>query len=268
MARRTLTPVEAVSCVIDPVASAPLSIVALRWMHLGPAFSDAAAVWPVLDSAEQACADRFRANADRDAYIAAHALLRLTLSETRGIAPHEWRFRVADNGKPEVDPMLGQPGLKFSLSHTRGMVACVVGHGHDLGVDVEALDPALEIVEIAQRFFAPAEVALIAGAVPAQQPDLFYRVWTLKEAYLKATGEGMAGSLEAFAFSLNPVSVSFASGQEDPADWQFAEFTVGPSHRLAMAIRRPAVDPGQIDAAATDLSDALDRVTSGRREKS
>jgi len=204
----------------------------------------------LLDASERARAERFHFAADRDAYVAAHALLRTMLSKAAGIAPDAWRFRTARGGKPEIDPSLGCPDLRFSLSHARGMVACAVGHGDDLGVDVETLDPSLRPLELAPRFLAPSEAALLAGLPPVQRHAAFYRIWTLKEAYLKATGQGIAGPLDGFAFSLDPVSVAFTAGQDHPDGWQFAEIEPGPKHRLALAVRRHAADPVRLDPAA------------------
>jgi 4'-phosphopantetheinyl transferase len=228
--------------------------VVVRWIAPGPEV----AIPPLerlLDASERARAERFHFAVDRDAYVAAHALLRATLSEEAGLAPDAWRFRTASGGKPEIDPSLGFQDLRFSLSHTRGMAACAVGHADDLGVDVEAIDPSLRPLELARQFLAPSEAALLGDLPPARRHAAFYRIWTLKEAYLKATGQGIAGPLDGFAFSLDPVSVAFAAAQDHPDRWQFAEIAPGPSHLLALAVRRHAAEPIRLDQAeATDVA--------------
>jgi 4'-phosphopantetheinyl transferase len=238
------------------VRGANSSVVTLRWMRLQQVFSgmEAKVAWRSIDKSEQERAQRLRAQADRESYVAAHALLRLTLSGvSNSIEPSAWRFEIAGNGKPEIHPMLGQSGLRFSLSHTRGMAACCVGYGPDLGVDVEILNPSFGIIDFAKHFFTTPELALILNTESSRQIDVFYRLWTLKEAYLKATGRGIAGGVDKLAFSLDPLSVSFNDGLDDPNAWQFVEFRVSPRHRLAIAIRRPANDRGEIDAAGFDL---------------
>ena len=214
----------------------------------------------LLDAGEQARADRFKFAADHDSYVAAHALLRVMLSEQAAIAPERWRFVVAGHGKPAIDPALGQPRLRFSLSHSRGLVACAVGCDHDLGVDVEAARQSLAVLALARRHFAAAEVELIATAPPDCQDAMFYRLWTLKEAYVKATGEGITAALDGFCFALDPLSISFTSTRRDhPEAWQFTEIRPGPRQYLALAVRRPATDPIGLDQAAVSPAYCLRR---------
>jgi phosphopantetheinyl transferase len=132
------------------------TITRVRWMVLGPDWTRAAVLRPLLDASEKAYADRFRVAADRDAYIAAHALLRAMLSRHASIAPAEWRFGKAEGGKPVLDPTQAPPSLHFSLTHTRGLAACAVGRSHELGIDAEAWrEPAP--IELAERYFALTE---------------------------------------------------------------------------------------------------------------
>jgi 4'-phosphopantetheinyl transferase len=211
-----------------------------------------AALRPLLAASEQARADRFQLATDRDSYIAAHALLRATLSPIAGKAAADLRFRTAKSGKPALDPAQALPDLHFSLSHTRGLAACAVGRPYALGIDAEAWRVPAPI-ELAARYFAPAEALLVAEE-PAE-PSTFYRLWTLKEAYLKATGQGLAAPLDSFALSLNPVAIAVAA-PDSAAAWHFAEFRPGPAHSLALAVQSPGPIP--VDAAAVSLCDCLD----------
>jgi 4'-phosphopantetheinyl transferase len=228
------------------------AIVIVRWIMLEPG-SAAIPARPLLDVSERARADRFRWAADRDPYIAAHALLRATLSRVTGIGAADLRFRTAKSGKPALDPAQALPDLHFSLSHTRDLAACAVGRPHALGIDAEAWRAPAPI-ELAARYFAPSEARLVAERTPAERPSTFYRLWTLKEAYLKATGQGLAAPLNSFAFRFDPVAITVA-GRGSTADWQFAEFRPGPVHSLALAVRSPR--PILVDAAAASPRDCL-----------
>jgi 4'-phosphopantetheinyl transferase len=211
--------------------------VRLRWV--APEAADAAtlAAWhATLDGAERAKAARFHFDRDRHAYIAAHALARAMLSEAAPLPPAAWRFATGHAGKPEIDPSLGLPGLRFNLSHTRGLVACAVASRDDLGLDVEDLQRREASPGIAERHFAPAEVALLAAAPQADRHETFLRIWTLKEAFVKATGDGIGLGLHRFAFTLDPPRLTLEAG--DAAAWRFLQWRPTPRHILAVALRR------------------------------
>jgi 4'-phosphopantetheinyl transferase len=215
-----------------------------------------ASLWPLLDESERSKANRFRATVDRDAYVTAHAMLRVTLSSVMNtIHPSDWRFRSTETGKPALDPFQAPPDLHFSLSHTRGLAACAVGRPYALGIDAEAWSTPAPI-DVAARYFAPAEARLITDKTePREQISTFYRLWTLKEAYLKGTGQGLAAPLDGFAFRLDPLAISL--GVRDPmADWQFAEFRPGPAHSLSLAVQSPGLI--EIDDAPMTRRDCLD----------
>lgn len=209
-------------------------------MELGSPPASAIARWRAgLDAPEQAQADRFHFDEDRSTYIAAHWLVRNALASVGGLRPADWRFTIEKHGKPGIDPALGRPDLRFNLSHTRGFVACAVSFGDMIGIDVEALSRRPVELDIAERFFSPSEVAILRDTAQAGRPGTFMRFWTLKEALIKATGEGLSRALDSFSFSLDPVSIAF--DPEDAAEalkWKFIEQRPTPRHLLALAIRR------------------------------
>jgi 4'-phosphopantetheinyl transferase len=222
--------------------------VVLRWLAVRPEDPAAPSWWSLLDDAERARADRFRFAADRLAYVAAHALLRQILADAVGLAPRDWRFATEPSGKPVIAPAFGRPTLKFNLSHTRGMVACAVGWGDDLGVDVEPAHAADAALEIVSRNFAPSEIARLSALDPRERSVAFTRLWTLKEAYIKATGQGLGLPLDGFAFTLDPTVLWFhTTAHEDAAAWQAFERRLG-GYFLALVVRHRAADPIVLNA--------------------
>jgi 4'-phosphopantetheinyl transferase len=190
-----------------------------------------------LDTMELARADRFYFDEDRSTYIAAHWLLRNGLASVGGLPPQDWRFVVETYGKPRIDQALGRPDLSFNLSHTRGFVACAVGFGSMIGIDVEGLvrEPDLGV---ADRFFSPSEVTRLRSMPQDRKHHTFLRFWTLKEALIKATGEGLNRPLESFSFTLDPVSIAFdPEDAEEAAKWSFLEQQPTSGHLLALAVR-------------------------------
>jgi 4'-phosphopantetheinyl transferase len=191
-------------------------------------------------------ADRFHIEADRSTYLAAHWLLRHALTSVAGLPPQSWRFTVRPLGKPDVDADLGLPDLQFNLSHTRGFAACAVSIGNEVGIDVEALSRNPDL-DVADRFFSPHEVAILRAMPPARQPETFLRFWTLKEALIKATGEGLSRALDSFSFALDPISIRFDPDDSDaPARWSFIEHRPTLGHLLALAVRHSRLRPSRI----------------------
>jgi 4'-phosphopantetheinyl transferase len=191
-----------------------------------------ASLYAALAQEEQAKADRFHFARDRIVYIVAHAMLRRLLT-AHTAAPI--RFCRNPWGKPELDA----PGnrLRFSLTHTRGLAACAVARDHDVGIDAEALNAAVDTYAIAESNFAPAEIAQLRAMSDAERTIGFYRLWTLKEAFIKAVGGGLSVPLVQFAFTLDPLRFACAPGLAiDPGTWRFHEQSVGRSHRLAVAL--------------------------------
>lgn len=242
----------------------PPTDVIIRWLPLEEC-RDWERLEPLLDADERQRAARFRFAADRHAFIAAHALVRTVLSvATPAMAPAAWRFTATDHGRPEIAPALaeqaGIPALRFNLTHTRRLVAVAVCRGHDVGLDTEDATRETLTMDLAARFFAPAEVAQAAALPPAPRREALYAFWTLKEAYIKAVGLGLSVPLDAFAFTLAPVmtdppTISFTPRHPgDPAEWLFRRFRPLPDHPMALALRHPAPDRVRVscDRATAD----------------
>ena len=108
---------------------------------------------------------------------------RLTSLRAVFALPSAWRFEPEQHGRPRI--VAPSTSLYFSLSHTRGLAACAIGVDLELGLDVEDTTRGAP-VEVANRWFAPEELAELNALAPAEQSDRFFVYWTLKEAYIKA----------------------------------------------------------------------------------
>ena len=221
------------------------------WFRATGELSDAdiASARQLLSDDERARADRFVFERDRRDFAAAHALLRSTLSRYADVAPAAWQFVIAEGGKPRVAPAL--PLLSFNLSHTHGLVACVVALGCDVGIDVESIDRRVD-PKLAVRFFSPSETDWIDAAVPEDRSRRFLELWTLKEAYLKAIGKGLSHPLDTIVFEVREDGViAFRPPADvDAAAWQFALCAPTARHCLALAVRRGSAMPAQIEISA------------------
>ncbi len=189
---------------------------------------------------------RFVFDRDRRPFLITRALVRTTLSRYAQVAPADWRFIANVHGRPEIlDRPDGAPDLRFNISHTDGLIACAVTIGREIGVDVEHINRHLTH-DVAGRFFAPDEVTDLRKLSDEEQRRVFFDYWTLKEAYIKARGFGLALPLGDFAFKLNPPGppdITFEpSLEDDPRTWQFLQDWPTPQHRLGLAVRRDGGD--------------------------
>jgi len=209
------------------------------WLALADVPDDAWSRWTtLLDEEERARAARFVFEHDRHQFIAAHTLLRLLLQALAGGPAGAWRFVAASHGKPALHPDHRLGRLAFNISHTRGAVACAMTLDHDIGVDIEDLERPGRLLDIAHAYFAPAELIVLRRTPPAGQRRVFLQLWTLKEAYIKAHGDGLSLPLDRFAFTLSPPAIAFAPGfPDDPAAWHFHMLAPTASHILSVAVR-------------------------------
>jgi phosphopantetheinyl transferase len=218
----------------------------------------------ILSEEEHARCNRMLGAVDRRDFTAAHGLLRNALSSIGGLAPKEWRFVTDERGKPSIVPdQAGDPPLTFSLSHTRGLVACAVSRAPLIGIDVEAIHERSASPDVATRFFAPAEVEMLQDHPRETYADRFIEVWTLKESYIKALGVGLEQQLDSFAFFFpNHGDLRFEAPPHDTSEsWKFVLCTPSSGFRLALA-----VGVGRADQAPTvtfNESPAILRVSEG-----
>lgn len=138
---------------------------------------------------------RYLRDEDKIRSLAAELLLKHMLSVIYGTDVAGIRFGVNKFGKPYL---IGSE-LKFNISHSGDYVACAVGYT-DMGIDVEEIGQE-ELPEV-YSVFAPSEIEMINTLSQDMQADMFYRIWTLKESYVKKTGDGLHRSFDSFSFDL------------------------------------------------------------------
>ena len=193
----------------------------------------------ILSPEETARYQRFHFEKHRRQFLVSHAFIRSVLARYVDAPAEALRFAVGSHGKPEL---LDAGDLRFNLSHTTGLAALAIVRQHDIGVDVEHSERRTVGIDLAERYFAPAEVAQLHALDEAQRQQAFFEFWTLKEAYIKARGLGLALPLDAFAYTRGPrTTIAFSEPiADDPHAWQFVQLRPGPVHHLAAAVHRPA----------------------------
>jgi len=162
-------------------------------LDLGPDRIDDACHLALLDPAEQERATRFVFPVHRHRFIRRHAIARRILARYLGCAPEAIRFAYGDYGKPRLAPPQNQPRLRFSASSSEDVGCLAVTLDRTVGVDVEVPTKAKREAwrSVAKTAFHRDEAAALSRLPAERAGDVFFRLWTLKEAYCKALGTGL-----------------------------------------------------------------------------
>ena len=210
----------------------------------------------LLTPEDRARRDRFRLERSKLEHVVTRALARDCLSRHADVPPDAWRFEADANGRPEiVGPERGRR-LRFNLTHTEGLVACLVATEGEVGVDAEWIDrPGGDLGTLAEQVFSTAEIAALRALPEGRRGRRFFEYWTLKEAFLKARGTGLSTPLALFSMVLAPgapvrIEVQPELGEE-PERWHFTQHAPTPGHLLATAIRGQRGAPPQIRVERT-----------------
>jgi 4'-phosphopantetheinyl transferase len=203
-----------------------------------PAAANSAA--GVLSPDEISRAERFHFEKDRLHFIRCRTALRFLLGDYLKFPPNEVRFEYLRGGKPHLVPEQNPEVLQFNVSHSAGMALIAVCGEHRMGVDVERIREDVDTAALAQRFFSLRERTGL-GTLPAQlRVRGFFACWTRKEAFLKATGEGLAFPLADFSVTTHPDNdprLEGIKGDMRAGDkWLLADVDVGDFYRATVAV--------------------------------
>jgi 4'-phosphopantetheinyl transferase len=202
----------------------------------------------LLSADERERRSRFVFPRDRHRFFVTRALVRTVLSRYADVAPADWTFVVNTHGRPEIAPRHPRAGmLSFNVSHTPSLVVLGVGCGRALGVDTENVRARQAPLAVAERFFAPTEVAALRALPEANQSRRFFEYWTLKEAYVKARARGLSLPLREFAVRFirdRGVALSVDGEVADAVSpWQLWQFSVAEDYLVAVCAGR--TEPGE-----------------------
>ena len=233
----------------DPPELAPGAVRVFSASLSGPAELE------LLTAAERERAEGFATAELTRRWSRARAALRRVLAAYAEVEPAEVAIEPAacvHCGEPHGKPYLAAPALgwlRFNLSHSGDLVVVAVAHGREVGVDVESTRAGRSVEGIAGRWFNAREATALKEADAPRREALFYRLWARKEAYLKATAEGIAGSLASFdALALEGAGADPTGPLSDGDGWEFADLDVGDGHAGALALAPPEFRPARAPA--------------------
>lgn len=182
---------------------------------------DSAELWQLLSDAERDKAEKLINAEVRARYISTRGLLRKVLAEYLARDPVCLQFGVGAHGKP----FLPGQAIYFNLSHSQDSLLLAVSDLENVGVDVEAVKPRKGMLEIARRCFSDKEFAAWLKLSPPEQRVVFFRLWTVKEAFVKAVGRGLSAGLERCEVDMKGYGRFLAVPEEygNADDWKVVE---------------------------------------------
>lgn len=198
----------------------------------------APAVSPLLSPAERERVSRLRFDRDRQRFTVATGASRLILAHYTGMRAADITFARSPHGKPYIAANEGRSPVRFNLTHSYDRALVAVAYEREVGVDLEWKNDETEVESVARRYFCPSEFAALAALPPAARKDAFFRVWTLKEAVMKAVGLGLSLPPDQVEVTLTPAGPSalLRLGHEGFDRWCVCELPVVDGYAAALAV--------------------------------
>lgn len=204
------------------------------------------AAW--LDPQERQRLGRFRFNRHRQEFLHGRALTRFVLAHYLDVKPGDLVFSSSENGKPHV---AGDAPVHFNLTHSHGTCVLAVSVAGSVGVDLERVDTGNDRTGIAERYFSKTERDFLRVLPETERRSMFTAMWTLKESYIKATGQGLSLPLSHFTCEIRPPELRLLLPGEsaDGNSWhsELARFDDGCFFAHTVAFRGTAPKSGYFD---------------------
>lgn len=195
-------------------------------------------LWPLLSPEEQQRALRYKFAQHQRRFTAARGRLRIILSRYIAESPDKIRFVYNAFGKPQLDNKI-HPTLEFNASDSNEMALFAISTAEPVGVDLECMQKEIEAEAIAERFFSAAEIQQLQALPVAEKIAGFFKIWTRKEAFIKALGQGLSFPLKDFDVNLNEPAALLAVRRDEYIADEWLLFTLHPGEDYigALAVR-------------------------------
>lgn len=191
----------------------------------------------ILNEEETIKAQKFRFEKHQKRFIVARSTLKHILSHYLGISPEKIAFQYGSHGKPKLVDKMNTIQLEFNLSHSEELAIYGITCHHLIGVDVEYLRPMPDAEKLAKRFFCHQEFEKINSLSIIHKNTEFFKLWTAKEAYLKATGKGISGGLDKVEISTDEPRKFINLPQPNKTTWKLLSFVPQTNYLAAMAVQ-------------------------------
>ncbi len=194
----------------------------------------------VLSEEERQRARQFRYEEHRRSFVVSRGILRNLLSHYTSLKPEEVQYKYTLAGKPHLANADGSSDLCFSLSHAGLLVLYAFSWGRQVGIDVECIRPMEEMDQIATNNFASREYREYRSLSSQEQLQAFYNGWTRKEAFIKATGDGLSFPLQEIEVSLRPAEpaqlLTLYGSREEARRWALHDVKTWDGYAAALVV--------------------------------
>ena len=216
-------------------------MVALAGVSGATAGTPAEALLAVLSADELERAQRFHFASDRSRFVTVRSALRSLIGSYLDIPAASVDFSYGDRGKPMLAPVEGGAGgLRFNVTHSGDVALLAFARGREVGIDIEQERPLPDLTEIAARYFSTGENATLQRLAPEERLSAFFRCWVRKEAFVKATGDGLALPLDAFEVTVDPGEparlLRVEGDSEGPRRWLLVDLDPAPGFASALVV--------------------------------
>ncbi|MCJ7695392.1 MAG: 4'-phosphopantetheinyl transferase superfamily protein [Anaerolineaceae bacterium] len=183
---------------------------------------------------------RFHFSQDRHRFIICHGAVRRILSNYVGVDQGQIKFDINQFGKPFIRNKLGALEIQFNLTHSEDRAVLALTPTRNIGVDIEFIHPFTEYEKLAANYFSPEEKEDLESSEGPSKLNAFYKLWTRKEAFLKAIGKGLSFPLNDFSmlgktsFEFQKVKLSWRSALA--GYWYYIDLQIAEGYASSMVI--------------------------------
>ena len=229
----------------------PAELIHLNEVHVWRVYLDISTLQSeslrgILSADELERAGRLYFERDQRRFIATRAILRKILSRYLGVQPHDLGFEYTANGKPVLSTNPGCHAISFNLSHSGSFALYAITRDRNIGIDVERVRGGIDVEQIARRYFSPGEISSLEKVHKNKRYALFFQYWTRKEAFTKATGQGISFPMEHCDVSLirgrtlSPITV--LGDNRESSYWYGQDLFPGHGYAAAIAVEGDSYD--------------------------
>lgn len=146
----------------------------------------------VLDQDEKISILNFKTELLRKRYTVSKCVLKILISKYLDSKPEEVKFTYGELGKPFLSSSINTLNLQFNMSHSNRLGMCAFTKDKALGVDIEKIREFSNLEDVAEMCMSEFEKGWFSKLPPATRIEIFYKVWTVKESFIKAIGAGLS----------------------------------------------------------------------------